>query len=171
MKRVLTEEDLKEHPEMMDQGFEVGDEVEELNVSEQAAKESGDIMVSIDKVALEENDRVRLTITEQTDGSLIIHTKVAEGLELTATELIGLIEVAKSDLLNNIVKNSNDRPAPPMPEFSKEDMEPTKIKLTEDDLKNFPELETKMNFKVDQEIELPKFTVEMLMDARTPTEE
>ena len=127
--------------------------------------------LTIEDISLEKDDLIRLTITEKKDGTILIHSNVAEGESMTPAQLVGLLEVSKFDILNQQAQRSAQMPPQqPMgdgPEVAPEDVVPTDVTLEECDFKSFPELDTHMGFKAGQTIQLPKMTVDRLIEART----
>lgn len=146
---------------------------ENKEVMPEEAKEVQKKVLTIEDIPLEEDDLVRLTITEKKDGTILIHSNVAEGEAMTPAQLVGLLEVSKFDILNQQAQRSGGAPMPPQvpmdgqPEISPEDVVPTDVTLEECDFKAFPELETHMGFEAGQTIQLPKMTVDRLIEART----
>lgn len=124
-------------------------------------------LIKAEEVPLLEGDTVRIVITEKEDGSIILHTSVKEGLELTPAQMVGLLEVSKFDILaQQTTRNSQEPVQEEDHGINPADVEPTDVELVEKDFETFPELKTHMKFNAGETVQLPKMTVQRLIEAR-----
>jgi hypothetical protein len=120
---ILNEEDFAKNPSLTLMGFKEGEAVRKYlldrKVKEQTvlATESGEeVYVNTKDVALQDEEDVRIIISLTNEGSLIIETKLAEGVEKTLSDMVGLLELSKFDLMNTTSKRSSQVPEGQMPE-------------------------------------------------------
>lgn len=139
------------------------EELAEIKTKKVALSEGGDeVYVKVEECILEEDEETRIVISVKKDGSIIIHTKTDKENDLTVTNVVGFLEVAKFDIMN---AQANPSQAAPAQGYNPEDAQPTEIELTEEDFKNIPELEG-MGHKVGSVITLPKIAADKLISER-----
>ena len=165
--KVLVAEDFDNNPELTKAGLSIGDEVEipTHKTVEVTADENDQLLVEMAQVALEENEKVRIVISEKAGGSLIIHTKVAEGIEMKPSEMVGLLEVSTFDILSQQTKRGGQSQGQ-APELTPYDAEMVNHTLTEEDFISVPELKDDMGKKAGDVVKLPRIAVNGLIEAR-----